>query len=73
MVRASASGVAKSGVIQSQVKSMKLQLVFTASLIDARHERDSVENKPASLLVSVETALSGIPPSRADRQMAGNS
>ena len=33
-----------------------------------------MENKPASLLfVPVEEALSGIPPSSSDRQMASNS
>ena len=30
---------------------MNLKLVFAASLLDAQHLRDSVENKPASLLV----------------------
>ena len=43
---------------------MTLKLVFTASLLDAQHERDSVENKPASLLVvPLGKALSGILPS----------
>ena len=38
--------------------------VFTASLLDATHLRDSVENKPASLLVvPLGKALSGNPPS----------
>ena len=42
---------------------MTLNLVFTASLLDAQHLRDSVENKPASLLVvPLRKALSGIPP-----------
>ena len=41
---------------------MTLKLVFTASLLDAQHLRDSVENKPASLLVvPLGKALSGIP------------
>ena len=40
---------------------MTLKLVFTASLLDAQHERDSMENKPASLLVvPLGKALSGI-------------
>ena len=30
---------------------MTLKLVFTASLLDAQHYRNSVENKPESLLV----------------------
>ena len=30
---------------------MPLKLIFTASLLDAQHQMDSVENKPASLLV----------------------
>ena len=43
---------------------MTLKLVFTASLLDAQHYRDSVENKPASLLVvPLGKALSWIPPS----------
>ena len=53
---------------------MTLKLVFTASMLDAQHLRDSVENKQASLLrVSLGKALRGIPPSRCDIQMAGNS
>ena len=43
---------------------MTLKLVVTASLLDAQHERDSVESKPASLLVvPLGMAFSGIPPS----------
>ena len=38
------------GLILSRVKPMTLKLVFTASLLDAQHLRDSVENKPTSLL-----------------------
>ena len=51
MVRASASGAVDLGLIPNQVKPMTVKLIFTASLLDARHYRDSVENKPASLLV----------------------
>ena len=59
-----------SGLISSRVKPMTLKLVFTASLLDAQ---DSVENKPASLLVvPLGKALSGIPPSWCGRQMADN-
>ena len=72
--RASASRAADLGLIPSRVKPMTLKLVFTASLLDAQHERDSVENKPASLLVvPLGKTLSGIPPSWCGRQMAGNS
>ena len=61
MERASASGVVDSDLIPSRVKPMTLNLVFTASLLDAQHYRDSVENKPASLLVvPLGKALSGI-------------
>ena len=47
----SASGAVDFGLIPSRVKPMTLNVVFTASLLDAQHYRDSVENKPASLLV----------------------
>ena len=53
---------------------MTLKLVFTASLLDVQHYWDSVENKPASLLVvPLGKALRGITPSWCGRQMAGNS
>ena len=53
---------------------MTLKLAFTASLLNAQHGRDSVENKPASLLVvPLGRALNGIPPSWCSRQMADNS
>ena len=62
VIRASASGAV--GLISSHVKPMTLKLVFTASLLDAQHLRDRVENKPASLLVvPLAKALIGIPPS----------
>ena len=48
MVRASASGTVDLGLIPSRAKPMILTLVFTASLLDAQHYRDSVENKQAS-------------------------
>ena len=64
MVRTSASGAVDSDLISSRVKPMTLELVFTVSMLDAQHERDSAENKPASLLVvSLEKAFNGIPPS----------
>ena len=37
-----------SSLIPSRVKPMILKLVFTASLLDAQHYKDSVENKPPS-------------------------
>ena len=74
MVRASASGAVDLGLIPSRVKPMTIKLVFTASLLDVRHCRDSVENKPASLLVvPLGKVLSEISPSWCGRQMAGNS
>ena len=49
-------------------------MVFTASLLGAQHIRDSVENKPASLLVvSLGKALNGMPPSLCGRQVVGPS
>ena len=51
MVIASASVVVGLSLIPSRVKSRKLKLVFTVSLLDAQHERNSVEKKPASLPV----------------------
>ena len=39
-------------------------MVFTASLLGAQQKRDSVENKPASLLVvSLGKTFNGMPPS----------
>ena len=73
MVRASASGAVDLGLIPSRVKPMTLKLVFAASLLDAQHSRDSVKNKPASLLIPLGKTLNGIPPSWCGRQMAGNS
>ena len=74
VVKASASRAVDLGLILSRVKPMTLKLVFTASLLDVQHLRDSVENKPASLVVvPLGKALSGIPPSRCGEQMAGNS
>ena len=62
MVRA-ASATADSGLIPSLVKPITLKLVFTASLLDDQHQRhNSVENKPASLLVvPLGKTLIGIP------------
>ena len=74
MIRASASGDVDLGLIPGRVKPMAIKLVFTAFLLDAQHYTDSVENKPASLLVvPLGKALGRIPPSWCGRQMAGNS
>ena len=74
MVKGSALGVVDSGLIPSQVKLMTLKSVFIASLLDAHHYRDSVENKPASLqVVPLGKAFSGIPSSSCGRQISGNS
>ena len=62
MLRTTASGAVDSGLISSQVKLMTSKLVFTASFLDAQHQRDSVENKPASLhAVPLVKALNGVP------------
>ena len=72
MVRASASEAVDSGLLPSRVKPMTLKFVFTASLLDVQHRRGSVENMPASLLVPLGKALSGIRPSWCNRKVAGN-
>ena len=62
MVGASASVALDSGLIPSRVKPTPLELVFSASLLDAQHYRDCVENKPAGLLaVPLGKALNKIP------------
>ena len=59
-------------LIPSRVKPMTLKLGFTAFLLDAL--LNSVENKPASILVVAwGKALNGIPPFKCGRQMVGNS
>ena len=45
------SGDVGSGLIPSRFKPMTLKLVFTASLLEAQHETDGVENKAACLFV----------------------
>ena len=53
---------------------MSLNLVFTGSLFDAQHQRDSVENKPTNLLVlPLGKALNRIFHSLSGRKMADNS
>ena len=74
MVRASAWQSVDPGFI-SLVESYQktLKMVFTASLLGAQQNRDSVKNKPASLLVSLGKALNGMPPPLCGRQMVGPS
>ena len=49
-------------------------MVFTASLLGAQHNRDSVENKPASLFVeSLDKAVNWMPPFSCGRQIVGPS
>ena len=75
VVRASASQSVDLGFI-SQVESYQktLKMVFIASLLGAQQNRDSVENKPASLLVvSMGKTLNGIPQSLCGRQVVGPS
>ena len=73
MVKTSASGAVDLGTIPSRVKPMTQKLVFTGSLLDAPHYKDSVKNKPASLLVvPLGKSFCGISLSWCGRQMAGN-
>ena len=61
VVRATASGAANLGLIPSGVKPITLKLVFTASLLDAQHQRNSVKNKSAGLrVVPLGKTLRGI-------------
>ena len=49
-------------------------MVFRASLLDTQQNRDSVDNKPASLLdASLGKMLNGMPPSLCGRQVVGQS
>ena len=49
-------------------------MVFIASLLGTKYNRDSVDNKPARLLVvSLGKVLNGMPPSSCGKQMVGPS
>ena len=48
-------------------------MLFTASLLGTQHKRDSVENKPARLLVFLGKPLTGMPPPLCGRQVMGPS
>ena len=48
-------------------------MIFTTSLLDAQHKRNSGENKPTSLfVVSLGKALKGMPPSLCRKQVVGS-
>ena len=75
VVRASALQSEDLGFI-SQVESYQkiLKMVFTVFLLGAQQNRNSLENKPASLLVvSLGKRLNGMPLSLCDRQVIGPS
>ena len=62
MLRASAFALVDSVLISRRIKPMTFKLVFTASLLDAQHQGDSVKDKPANLLVvPLGKALCSIP------------
>ena len=68
MDRASAYGAVKLGLKSNDF------LIDIYSFSDAQYRRDSVKNKPASLLVvALGKGLSGIPSSWFGKRMIGNS
>ena len=73
MVRASAlQSVDWDSFPKSSSYQKTLKMVFTASLLGAQQNRNSVENKPASLLVvPLGKTLIWMPPSLSDRQVVG--
>ena len=73
VVRASALQSLDLG-FNSQVESYQktVKMIFTASLLGAQQNRDSVENKPEFLLVvSLAKTLNGISPSLCGRHVVG--
>ena len=59
--KTSAYGAVDTSLIPRRTKPMISKLIFTASLLDAQHQRNSVENKPVSLpVVSFGKTLSEI-------------
>ena len=72
VVRASASQSVDLGFIPLVKSYQKTLMVFTASMLGAQHKKgDSLENKPASLLVvSLGKTLNGTPPPLCGRQVA---
>ena len=74
MVKVSASEAADSGFDSESGQTNDFIISIYSFLLDVQHQRDSVKNKPASLLVvSMGKTLSGISPSWYGRQVAGNS
>ena len=60
----SAIGAVDTGLITSRVKPMALKLVFTASLLDAQHQKGQCEEQAGKFTCCVVgKALSGITPS----------
>ena len=72
MVRTSAADIVELGsILELGLTKDFRKLIFTAFLLGFSMKRDSVEKKPVSLLVvSLGTALSGIPPGLKGRQPA---
>ena len=60
-VSASASGDVDLGLIPELGQTNHFKIGIHSFLFDAQHSRDSVENKPASLLVPMRKALTGFP------------
>ena len=75
VVTASTSQSVDLGSFPKSSHTKRLQkMVFTASLLGTQHNRNSVENKPASLLVvSLGKTHKEKPPSLCGRQMVGAS
>ena len=75
VVKASASQSADlRSIFKSSHTKKLLKIVFTASLLRAHQNRNSVENKPASLLVvSLSKTINRMPPSLCGRQVVGPS
>ena len=73
VITAFVSGAGDLSLISRLVQPMTIKLVFTASLLDAQHHRESVGDKSGGVLVPLEKAFGGIPSSYSGRQMAGNS
>ena len=72
MVRASSLQSLDLGfILLSSHTNRLLKMVSTASLLEARHLRNVVENKPASsLVVFLGKALNGTPASLCEKQVA---
>ena len=61
-------------ISQVELYQKSLKMVFTTSLPGAQYKRDSMKNKPASLLVvSLDETLKVMPPSSCGKQVTGPS